>query len=168
MASNFELHSSKFCLGKIMEKKLMAKLSEPNEREAFREWYKDYWFKTKNHTQKWKESSVDEITFSAWQHQKKRIDELECSLQNWIDFSKKWESLCKEKDVEIESLQAKLNEKDNLVKAMDVFGGYEKLQAKLTIAVSIINVAKMDANFHSLFALEEKLSKALAEINIGE
>ena len=63
----------------------------------------------------------------------------------------------------IESLQAKLNEKDNFIKLMDVFGGYEKLQAKLNVAVNSLEYYA-DHNTGINVATE-----ALAEINrIGE
>jgi hypothetical protein len=97
---------------------------EQNEREAFREW--------------WNAQIGESVTWtilerfaalSAWQHQQKRIDELECSVQNWTDFSKKWERLCKEKDGEIESLQAKcvLLEKQNTV-AVEALEADDKLE----------------------------------------
>jgi hypothetical protein len=80
----------------------------------------------------------------AWQYQQKRIDGLECSLQTWIDFSKKWESLCKEKDVEIESLQAKLN-------------------------VAVNALEKTLANTYALSPKSDFIKESLAEINrIGE
>jgi hypothetical protein len=115
-------------------------------------------------TETYKQFSFEGFSY-AWQHQQKRIDELECSLQNWIDFSKKWESLCKEKDVEIESLQAKLNEKDNFIKLMDVFGGYEKLQSKLNVAVEALQEVEKYADNMNHIGESEIAEEALAEIN---
>jgi hypothetical protein len=97
-------------------------------------------------------SDID--TQNAWlwyqdgsEHQQKRIDELECSLQNWIDFSKKWERLCKEKDGEIESLQAKcvLLEKQN------------------TVAIEALD--KTLANTYALSPKADFIRESLAEIN---
>jgi hypothetical protein len=110
--------------------------SEPNEREAFDCFASFY---RSIYPLKILDLKTFEAVKNEWQHQQKRINDLEEAIR------------LRDLTVAEESNQ------------------FDSLQAKLNVAVSIINVAKMDANFHSLFALEEKLSKALAEINrIGE
>jgi hypothetical protein len=154
---------------------LPPKTIEPNEREVKR-------FDCTNGNASYcygcyrmeEDEDGDYVKFEDWQHQKKRIDELECSLQNWIDFSKKWESLCKEKDVEIESLQAKLDHKQRYLDAMDIKGGYAKLesennalQAQLNVAVDALK--RIEQSDGALTITGETAHEALIEIKkIGE
>lgn len=68
--------------------------SEPNEREAFLKWYQDTWMCSEEKIQQWKNTSVADIAEFAWQHQQKRIDELEKLRDELLAALKKLEDAC--------------------------------------------------------------------------
>jgi hypothetical protein len=125
-------------------------MNTQNEREAFEKVFSEIWIgysldKNADGTYLYLHAANQ---YRLWQHQQEIITNLEEKLQQIV--------------ADNVQLQAQLNEKDNFIKLMDVFGGYEKLQAQLTIAV---NVLEFYAKLKGLGFVCKKATEALAEIN---
>lgn len=130
--------------------------SEPNEREAFGEWYRANFERIKNM------QFPRETAWAAWQHQQNRIDELEASLERKDQALNAVENIA-------ESLQTKLNEiETGYLRTQEstarISESYLDCQAKLTIAVNALEYYADNCTPEGTVAW-----KALAEINkIGE
>jgi hypothetical protein len=157
--------------------------SEPNEREAFLNWFDNFQIKKEYNPRAWE----------AWQHQQNRIDELEKKLLSSNFWKSVYEDGITSKDVENEmaDFHFMLNEVPKVY--MEVTGGLlskpnyhasdvisafnnhvedlfkediESLQAKLTVAVKALEEIRVthSEDWCNTYALE-----AIAEINkIGE
>jgi hypothetical protein len=147
--------------------------SEPNEREAFERVLSNLDFIDFANSMSVKE--LIRLGFhEAWQHQQKRIDELEANVKFWQENSVDLEYKCLDKNLANESLQAKLDHKQRYLDAMDIKGGYAKLESENNALQAQLNVAiealeKTLANTYDLSPKADFIREALAEINrIGE
>lgn len=80
-----------------------------SEREEFLKWYQDTWFSSDEKIQQWKNTSVADIAEYAWQHQKKRIDDLEGTerklLKRIHEIALDWQVAQAKLDIATEALE---------------------------------------------------------------